>query len=191
LLQNVEQILLIVLFCLAAVAFIGVLNARGLWRTILAALVALFCLGAALWHTAAYRAGRVTGGFSAPGSAASSGLPAPAQAALGTVDPSADADFADLLTTVRALRDSLAAEDPSQARALSDSEYQAFEIRAAGHLARARMLRERAARLATAPPSSGLEEAAEFLNQPGRRSGVWLPRRASSRKRAHRRTSRA
>jgi hypothetical protein len=35
-----ETLLLTVLFSLAAVAFIGVLNARGLWRTIIAALSA-------------------------------------------------------------------------------------------------------------------------------------------------------
>lgn len=162
-----ETLLLTALFALTAVAFIGVLNARGVWRTSVAAVLALLCLGAALWRTTEYRAARLTGfvftGVLAPAGVASSSI---------TTDPvAADddgfhdvSDMAGLLAEARTLRDSMALENPSRARALPDSEYQAFENRAATHLARARMLRERAARLAAAPPSSALEEAAESLN---------------------------
>jgi hypothetical protein len=162
-----ESLLLTALFSLTAVAFIGVLNARGLWRTSVAAGLALLCLGAALWRTTEYRAARHTGmvftGALAPGALS------PGEAGADEVAAQPDgfndmSDVMNLLAEARALRDSMALEEPARARSLPDSEYQAFEGRAATHLARARMLRERAARLAAAPPSSALEEAAESLN---------------------------
>jgi hypothetical protein len=168
-----ETMLLTALFALAAVAFIGVLNARGPWRTTVAALLALLCLIAALWHTGTYRAlgaARAAGLAVAPvdpfaaSATSASGAPGSETPAAASVETGGvpDADRAELLSAVRALRDSMAAEDPSRARGLSDAEYQALENRASHHLARARMLRERAARLAAAAPP-GFEEGAEFL----------------------------
>ncbi len=160
-----ESLLLVALFSLAAVAFIGVLNARGVGRTVTAALLALFCLGAALWSTAAYRASRLTEALAVTAAAPDSNVvhdatTVPENPPGGSL--TGVGDLAELTSAARSLRDSMAAEDPGRARALSDSEYQAFDSRAGGYLTRARMLRERAARLAAAPPS-GTEEAAEFL----------------------------
>jgi hypothetical protein len=77
----------------------------------------------------------------------------------------------ELVTATRALLDSLSGEDPAKARALNDTDYQAFERRSESYVSRARQLRERAVRLSAAPPSpssstmSGWEDAAESLNQ--------------------------
>jgi hypothetical protein len=167
---NLETLFLTALFSLAAVAFIGVLNARGLWRTLVAALLALFCLGVALWQTAGYRAMLATRDLaphaetsSVPDSETLSGMSDDPGAGGGNTNPANRGELGDLLAAARALFDSLAAEEPARARALSDSAYQAFDGRAAAYLAQARMLRERAARVAAAPPSPGLEEVAELL----------------------------
>jgi hypothetical protein len=163
-----DTLLLTALFSLAAVAFIGVLNAQGFGRTLAAAFLALFCLCAALWGTVGYRAARAIAATEAPALSGDSpeesgvNLPGSGEAGIpdaGTTDPT---DLADLTAATRRLRDSMEVEDPARARALTDSEYQAFEARAGEYLTRARMLRERAARLAAAPPA-GLEESAEFL----------------------------
>src|SRR5690606_3719795 len=63
--MNLASLLLTSLYVLTAVAFIGVLNARGVWRTAVAAALALGCLGAALWHTTAWRAERMVTGQNA------------------------------------------------------------------------------------------------------------------------------
>jgi hypothetical protein len=163
-----DTLLLTALFSLAAVAIIGVLNAQGFGRTLVAALLAVFCLGAALWGTVGYRAARMVAATEAPaqnetsGNPVESDLPVDGEVGMstsGTTDPT---DLADLAAATRRLRDSMDVEDPARARAFTDSEYQAFESRAGEYLTRARMLRERAARVAAAPPS-GLEESAEFL----------------------------
>jgi|GEM_PF-5849595 len=192
--MNLDVLLLTTLFSLAAVAFIGVLNARGVWRTAVAAVLALGCLGAALWQTTAYRAAQAVRatGFAVPGLGdatgrgshgtepgagwgdeggqgpeGASGDGAGYGEALAEDGAAAD-EFTALLSGVRALRDSLGAEDPAKARSLSDSAYQAFEARAEGYLATARLLRERAARAANGAgagsSTSGHEEAAEALN---------------------------
>ena len=57
--MNLASLLLTSLYALAAVAFIGVLNARGVWRVSVASVLMLGCLGAALWHTTAWRATRL------------------------------------------------------------------------------------------------------------------------------------
>ena len=162
--MHLERLLLAVLYALAAAACIGVVNARGTARTAVAALLALVCLGAALWATGESRAARLAGWT---GVVASTAAPAPAApAALGAaparIDPSDGADLLELLSATRALHGALAAEDPSDARALSDSAYRVLEERIADHRARARMLRERAARLASAPPA-GQDAALEAL----------------------------
>jgi hypothetical protein len=156
-----ESILISLLFAVAAVAFIGVLNARGVWRTVVASLLALFCLGAAVFHAVRH-------------DAVSREEPGPAPAAVAEPDPMPmeqglgyeggnEVDLRTLLASTRSLRDSLVLEDPTKARALTDSAYQAFENRTQAYLVQARRLRESAAGLAAAPPP-GLEEAAEYLN---------------------------
>jgi hypothetical protein len=160
---RLEPLLISLLYAIAAAAFIGVLNARGVWRTVTASLLALFCLGAAVFHTARYRAFEQAAAELPPPVVAS-----PAQALDEAYDPASnggsDADLRDLAVQVRALRDSISAEDPTNARALSDSAYQAFENRTQAYLARARQLRESASGISASPPP-GLDEAAEFLFQ--------------------------
>jgi hypothetical protein len=188
--MDFAALVLTALFALTAVAFIGVLNSRGVGRTVIAALLALFCLGAALWQTTAYRAAKVAGVSLLPGvgaavgafgSVVTSGSPG-AQGGVGSADfaegraleaaerPDDVGELVQLVMRAGALRDSMNAEDPAGARALSDSEYQAFERRAESYLTNARGLRERAARLAatpvagTDPRSVKQEEVAELLS---------------------------
>jgi hypothetical protein len=189
--MNLETSILVTLFSLVAVAFIGVLNARGVWRTSVAAVLALGCLCAALWQTTAYRAAQAVRatGLAVPGVGEASGVGAYSQdsgtgwggesgegmegasgdgagygEALAEGGAASADEFAALLNGVRTLRDSLGSEDPAKARSLSDSAYQAFEARAEGYLSRARLLRERAARAANGVGAGAREEAAEALN---------------------------
>lgn len=156
-----ESILISLLFAVAASAFIGVLNARGVWRTVVASLLALFCLGAAVFHFVRLQAVSLD----APAQAAVPAVqadPMPVEPGVG-YEGGNEVDLRALLASARSLRDSMVVEDPTKARALTDSAYQAFENRTQAYLVQARRLRESAAGLAAAPPP-GLEEAAEYLN---------------------------
>lgn len=160
-LGHLESVLTSLLFAVAAVAFIGVLNARGVWRTVVASLLALFCLGAAVFQLTrglALEQARET----APAPLLSA-EPAEPEGEFDAPGFGSDSELRSLLAAARALRDSLAIEDPTRARALSDSGYQAFETRTASYFAQARDLRERAARV-TADPPPGMDEAVEYLN---------------------------
>ena len=164
-LATLEPLLVSLLFAVAATAFIGVLNARGVWRTTVASLLALFCLGAAVFHLTRMIA-HTHAAVDAPVVVVT-----PASESSSAVDGAfgdgssglSDGDLRDLLTITRALRDSLATEDPTRARTLSDSAYQAFENRTEAYLAQARHLRESAARIAADPPP-GMDEAVEYLS---------------------------
>ncbi len=197
-----ESLGLTALYMLTAVAFIGALNARGRGRTIVAALLVLACLGAALWHTNAWRARKLAGlatgtvatvfgsgpGYGAGaggGNAPVPGSPVPAVASSPRASGAGDAgdlrgdfvsDVAGLVARAMVLRADLAAEDPSRARSLSDSAYQALEARAGDYVSRSRRLRERAAQLSAAAPTTvsaasarataaEAEEMAEALNE--------------------------
>ncbi len=188
--MTLESLLLTTLFALTAVGLIGVLNARGVWRTSVAALLALGCLGAALYQVTIYRATGLLrssgvpvtglgGGVLASGGPVDEGVDggwnqSGGIGGSGAEDGSTTGTQADeligLTAGVRALRDSLNGEDPTQARSLSDSAYQAFEGRAERYLSQARLLRERAARLAAETSSTRSavslprEEVAESLN---------------------------
>ncbi|HLU70285.1 MAG TPA: hypothetical protein VKZ88_05905 [Fibrobacteria bacterium] len=183
-----ESLGLTVLYMIVAVAFIGAFNARGVVRTSLAALLALACLGAALWHTNAWRArkmagvgavGFVFGGENAPAPghpASASGSYARASGAGGGEDLREDfvSDVAGLVARAMVLRAALAAEDPSRARALSDEAYQAFEARAGDYVSRSRRLREQAAHLATGGAAAGtaLARSARGANEDGAEEAV-------------------
>ena len=158
---NLEPVLLSVLFAVTAVAFIGVLNARGVWRTTVAAVLALFCLGAAVFHlnrAIAHNSTRVEAQTTVVVPATDVGSESGSEQSYGS-----DAGLNELLSATRALRDSLAAEDPTRARGLSDSAYQAFESRTDRYFTEARRLRESVARFAAEPPP-GMDEAVEYLN---------------------------
>ena len=159
--MTLEPLLVSILFAVTAVAFIGVLNSRGVWRTVVASLLALFCLGTAVFHLTRSWAHTQAVSETPPLVV----TPAP-QSASELDEGSAglsDGDLRDLVSSTRALRDSLATEDPTRARAQSDSAYQAFENRTDTYLAQARHLRESAARIAADPPP-GMDEAVEYLN---------------------------
>jgi hypothetical protein len=157
----VEPILVSLLFAVAATAFIGALNARGVWRTVVASLLALLCLGTAVFHLTRSLA-REQALAEAPPAA-----PVPADSRESDFEDDfsggSDTDLRNLLALTRSLRDSLAIEDPTRARTLSDSAYQAFENRTEAYLAQARRLRESAARVAANPPP-GMDEAVEYLD---------------------------
>jgi hypothetical protein len=159
--MTLEPLLVSILFAVTAVAFIGVLNSRGVWRTVVASLLALFCLGTAVFHLT--RAWAHTQALAeAPPMVVTPTPESESEFEDGSVGLS-DGDLRDLLTRTRALRDSLATEDPTRARAQTDSAYQAFEYRTEAYLAQARHLRESAARIAADPPP-GMDEAVEYLN---------------------------
>lgn len=161
--MHLERLLLVVLYTLAAVSCLGVVNARGKARMTLSVLLAIFCLGAALWATGEARAARLAGGTMVPGALRTAEVaPAPAAVAPARIDPSDGADLLELLAATRALHGTLAAEDLSDARALSDADYAVLERRVADHRARAWRLREHAARRTAAPPA-GQEAALEAL----------------------------
>jgi hypothetical protein len=151
------------LFAVAAVAFIGVLNTRGVWRTVVASLLALFCLGTAVFELT--RSLAQAQALAAAAETVPAPLPfPPSDGADATVPGGSDSDLHDLVARARTLRDSMASEDPLRARSLSDSSYQAFESRTDSYLAQARRLSEGADRL-TADPPPGMDEAVEYLNQ--------------------------
>lgn len=168
--MNLASLLLTSLYALAAVAFIGVLNARGVWRVSVASVLMLGCLGAALWHTTAWRATRLAAVQAAPGAgeggtafrgfdAGTTGAAAaggtwgettPDDGHLGEGSAGETSPRA-LILRARALRDSLGAEAPEQARTLSDSAYQVLTARAQEYVSRARDLRDALAGAADAP----------------------------------------
>jgi hypothetical protein len=81
-------------------------------RTLAVSLLALFCLAAALWHTAAYRASRLAG---MPSRAAAIHAPtAPADPA-AAADPVGAEDLMEMLAAVRALIDGMVAARRSRA----------------------------------------------------------------------------
>jgi hypothetical protein len=161
---HLESLLISLLFAVAAVAFIGVLNARGVWRTVVASLLALFCLGAAVFQfTRGLALQQARAEAPAPFLTAAESQASAPESEFDESGFGADSELRSLLAAARALRDSLAVEDPTRARALSDSGYQAFETRTASYFAQARDLRERAARV-TADPPPGMDEAVEYLN---------------------------
>lgn len=162
---TLEPLLVTLLFAVAATAFIGALNARGVWRTVVVSILAMLCLGAAVFHLTRFLAHRQSV-VDAPVVIVTPPpeSPSPEEGGFGGGSSGlSDGDLRDLLTLTRALRDSLATEEPLRARTLSDSAYQAFETRTESYLAQARHLRESAARIALDPPP-GMDEAVEYLS---------------------------
>lgn len=157
--MNHALLLLTTLYAITAVAFIGVLNARGVWRTTVASLLALGCLGAAVWHTQAWRAVRLV---AAP--------PKAVAAPSNTVDvkpPAAPARAAvdgRLVAQARALYDSLVDEAPEEARRLSDSAYQVLDARAQEYVSRAWALRDAVAQTPATGGPTDVALATEALS---------------------------
>lgn len=162
---STELILITLLYAVAALTWIGVISVRGLWRTVAVSVLTVLCMGAALFHTARYRAYMQAVSTTPPVSAASAPI------ADVSADPS-NLSFARnlreagrlhaALAEARALHGELAGEDPASAHALSDDEHRRFEERAESLLSRSRRLRAEALSLAGEMPPA-LEPAAAGL----------------------------
>ncbi len=152
--MSTELLLITLLYAVATLTWIGVLAVRGLWRTTVVSLLALLCFGAALYHTAQYRA-HARAAAMAPVSVAA---PAAAPQYIARELQEAGRLHA-AIQAARLLHGSLAAENPVAVRSLSDREHREFEDRAEELLRGARRLRAEAVTLRDGM-SPGLQPAA-------------------------------